>query len=157
MTDTLRVNGNLVSWGSHILTINGLRYTSLTEVSYGDKLETTQGYGMSRSHGPIGRTAGKYVPDNLKMKMYQHAITDIIAMLANISPDGSLGSAVIPITLAYYEVGLPDHMLSFVDCRLVTFTESITESADAPMGELEWTVQRIYRDGTALFRPENSI
>lgn len=154
MADIYRVNNRLVAWSSYVLTFNGLRYQSFSEVNYGDKLEFAQGYGQSSSHRPIARTPGKYVPDPLKFKFFQHGSTQLIQDIASWSPDGSLGSAIFPIVLQYYEVGLPAHILEFLDCSFVTMTETVSESAEAMMDEIEFSTQGILRDGIALFRPD---
>lgn len=155
MGDILRVNNNLVSWSSYILGLNGLRYSGLTEISYGDKLEVTPGYGMSRSHSPIGRTSGKYVVEPLKMKVFQHVAKEIRDDLIRISPDRTLSTPQIPITLQYYEYGLEAHMVYFEGARFVSETDSISESADAPMVDIEWSILKIWRDGVTLCRPDN--
>lgn len=154
MADIYRVNNRLVAWSSYVLAINGLRYQSFSEISFNDKLEYAQGYGQSQSHRPIARTPGKYVPEAVKIKFFQHGATQLVKDIASWSPDGSLGSAIFPIVLQYYEVGLPSHILDFLDCSFVTMNETISESAEAPMAEIEFSTQGILRDNIALFRPD---
>lgn len=155
MPDVIRVNGNLVSWGSYILSLNGNRYGGLTEISYADKIEVAKGYGMSRSHAAIGRTAGKYIVEPLKFKVYQHVAQEIRSDLALWSPDDSLTTPQIPIVLQYFEVGLPSHVVLFESARYVSESDTISESSEAPMVEIEWDIMKIWRDGKTLCRPEN--
>jgi hypothetical protein len=154
MSDRILYNGNLVGWSSYLLKINGLSYTNLTEVSDGDKLERAYGYGMSRSHKPIGKTPGKYTPDPLKIKFYQHSRGLLMNDLVQTSPDNSLANVPdFPVFLQYLERETTSSTL-FVDCSVTSIVESITESNEGVMCEVEFMPLYIERDGITLFRPD---
>ena len=69
MIDDLRVNGNLIGWGSHILKMDGERIYGITSIGFDQKRERSYGYGMTRAHAPSGRTGGKYTPGAVKMTL----------------------------------------------------------------------------------------
>ena len=156
MADTFRVNGNIVAYTSYILTINGIRYQGLTEVSYGHKIETAYAYGMARSGIPLGTTPGKYVPDPLKLKLYQHTAGAIKQDLydANTDPGAGLSGYRFPILLQYQELNLVSTVIDFRNCRLVTETTSLSEGAEATMTEFEFWPQFLVVNEQPLFRPD---
>lgn len=152
MSDAQYVNGLQLSWGSLKLKIDGEPYTGVSSVGYADALEVSYSYGMGRHHAPRGRSAGKYTPDPLTMTVSKATAQAIRDQLAALSPSGtSYGRAVVPIVLQYIEPDDTDITVEFDDCRLVKCTASNEESADALNEDLEFSVMRIRRNGTALY------
>ena len=82
MADEIRINGIAHSWGSTKLKIDGERYSGITSISYSDKLETSFGYGMGKSHKPRAQSRGKYSAEQIVMKVQTstaQAIRDTLA------------------------------------------------------------------------------
>jgi hypothetical protein len=149
--DTLRVNGNLVSWASTIFKIYTDRFTGLVSIGWDDKRERVPGYGMNRSHAPIGRTSGKYTPGIVKVKMHKHAAIDLRFYLANLAVDGrSYGNAIFPMYLQYVESDLVS-TVEFFDCATTGETCSDEESPDPRFEEWEFSTLRIRKDGLTLY------
>jgi len=152
MSDQLRINGNLFSWGSTKLKINSEPYTGITSIAYGDSLEVTKGYGMARHHAPIGRSSGKYTPDPLTMTMFQSSADVLREQIRLLSPTGnSIGTPNFPIVLQYIEPGLGPVDVVFNQCRLIKFSVSLDEGPDAVMEDVEFDVMSIVRNGAVLF------
>lgn len=149
--DDLRVNGNLIGWGSHILRIDQDRWYGITAIDWEQSRERAFGYGMNRAHAPIGRTPGKYIPGPLKMTMYKHTAQALRATLALSAVDGaSYGNVAVPIFLQYAE-GENTTTLEFDDACVVKETGADEENPDPTKEVWEWSVTRILSDGLALF------
>ena len=161
MADEIRVNGNLVSWSSYIFTLGTERYVGLREITYSDELEGVEPKpGMGRSHKGLGRPAGKYKVDPLKIKVFAHTAKAIRRDIQAVSSDGSLGTPELPAILQYVEAGSDDQQstVEFVQCRLVKpGTITVAEDADAKEEELEFSIMEIIRDGVSLARPNNIV
>lgn len=152
MADSVRINGNQISWSSAKLTINGERYTGIASISYADALEVSKAYGMGRSHAPRGRSAGKYTPDPLTMRAWKSTAQAIREQLAALSPSGtSYGRVAVPIVLQYVEPDDAVITVEFDAARLVKCTASNEEGADNLAEDLEWDVMLIRRNGLVLF------
>jgi hypothetical protein len=151
MSDDLRVNGNLIAWGSHILKINGNRWFGITGISWDQKRERAYGWGMARSHAPSGRTPGKYTPGALKTTLWKHTAGALRAYLASLVEDGrSYGNAEVPIFLQYVE-GSKTFTYEFEEATTVGENCSDEENADPNKEEWEWSLMRIRSDGLTLY------
>jgi len=157
MADYLRVNGNIVAYTSYFLTINGINYIGLTELTYGHKIETAYSYGMKRSGTPLGTTPGKYVPDPLKLKVYQHTAVALKTDLFNADPNfAGLSGFRFPVSIQWQEVNLNGTYIDFFNCRFITETVSLSEGSEAAMTEIELWPEYLIENGIPLFRPDNS-
>lgn len=152
MSDAIRVNGNLYSWGSIIVKIGGESYSGFTSVSYGDKRERSVQHGMGRHHAPRGRSAGKYSADNTKLGGPTSTIHAVRQALAAMAADGkSYGNAECQVVVQYVE---PDETPMHVEinrCALATDTSSHDEGPDPLKGEIEFSTMYIVRNGLTLF------
>jgi hypothetical protein len=149
--DDLRVNGNLIAWGSHILRIDGDRWYGITSMSWDQARERVFGAGMNRAHAPIGRTSGKYVPGVLKTTMYKHTAQALRAMLALLAIDGvSYGNTAVPIFLQCAE-GENTTTDEFDEACVVKESSDTEENPDPTKETWEWSVMRIKHDGLTLY------
>lgn len=152
MADSVRINGNQISWSSCKLTIDGEIYTGITSIGYADALEVSKSYGMGRSHAPRGRSAGKYTPDPLTMRAWKSTAQAIREQLAALSPSGtSYGRPEVTIVLQYVEPDDAVITVEFDGARLVKCTSSNEEGPDGLAEDLEWDVMAIRRNGLTLF------
>jgi hypothetical protein len=151
MADATRINGKQISWPSLKLTIGGESFTGVTSIGYADSLEVVKAYGMGRSHGPRGRSAGKYSVEPLTMTVWASTAQAIRALLAEQSPTGAIGGAVVPIVLQYVEPDDTTITVEFEDARYTKATIANEEGADALSEDLEFDVMRIRRNGLTLF------
>lgn len=150
--DPVLINGKAFGWASTSFKLGSLPLTGITDVTYGDKLEKAFAYGMNRSHAPIARTKGKYVPDPLKITVHRHTAQIIRDALAEASPDGkSTGSTSKMITIQSVEGDLPVQTVEAVGCELTEDTGSHKESPDPEMEELTFSVMFYRRNGKTLF------
>jgi hypothetical protein len=131
MSDSIRVNGNQVSYGSIICKVNGDRFYGFTAISYGDKRERTKAYGMGRHHAPRGRSAGKYSTDPRDGKSY--------------------GNVEFTIEVQFIEPGEDPMSVTLERCVIVSDSASHEESADPLKEELEIDCMLIRRNGKTLF------
>ena len=156
--DTIRVNGNLFSWGSIQVTVNGIILTGFNEITYGDKRERVEGYGLGSHHGPLGRSAGKYSTEESSLKGFTHAISELRNTLASFAPDGrSYGSVEFQVDIFYTESDLSSHSVNLLACVVTGDNSSRTEGADPLTDELKFKPLYIYRDGATLFDSQNYL
>ena len=107
MTDPIRVNGNLYSWGSLTIVVDGAIVTGFNEISFSDKRERVLGYGTGSHHAPLGRSAGKYSAEEVTLKGFKHAIANLRATLAQVAEDGrSYGNVEFDIDVYGVEASL---------------------------------------------------
>ena len=151
MINDPRVVVNLVSWPSHKFKFDGERLFGLTAVNWDDKRERAYGYGMNRSHAPIGRTAGKYTPGAVKLTLHRHTWKLILAHLRDKAPDGRSYGNVMVDAILQVEEGDVQSTVEFRDCVVTTKNGKAEESADPNMVEIELSVMRIIEDGATLY------
>ena len=151
MSDQLRVNGNLVGWSSCVWKIDGERWRGLTSIGWDEALETTFGYGMNKSHAPIGQTPGKYTPGNVKVRLWAHTAIALRKWLAAKSPDQkSIGKVYVPMFFQVAE-GEITSTVEFKRCRVTKTTPGVEEGPEGMIEEWEFTNQGVETDGTTLY------
>jgi hypothetical protein len=151
MADNIRVNGNLLSWGSLGLKIGAERYYGFKSISYGEGIESVLVYGMGRHHAPRGRTRGKYVIEPLKLQGEVESLKIVRQTLAALAPDGrSYGTVEFEVFLEAVEQE-QSSTTEFLRCRWAKNTGSFEESAEGLYEEIEISVLQIRRDGLSLF------
>ncbi len=151
MANEVRINGNVISWGSVICRINGIPQNWPTSISYSDKRERAVVYGMGRHHAPRGRTLGKYSVENPKLKGPKADVSGFLDYLASLSTDGnSFGDVRFDIVVQYIE-DEQSVTVEIEDCRVVGVTASDEESADALQDEVEIHAMRLRRNGKSMF------
>lgn len=150
MADQIRVNGNLLSWGSLIMKIDGEPFTGFTSIQYADKRERVLAYGMGRHHAPYGRSRGKYTPDPLKLTGWKSSIKLMRFALAN-KAGGSYGDYEFQVVLQGVEEDDEPFTVEFDRCVWVGNSASDEESADPLKEEIEISTMSIRRDTLTLY------
>lgn len=151
MSDQIRVNGNLIGWPSCVLKIDGERWYGITAINWDESLETAKGYGMGRHHAPIAETPGKYVPGNLKLRMYEHTAIQLRKSLASKSPDKrSVGRVRVPVFFQCAE-GEFTSTVEFKKARVVKMTPGVEEGPEGMIEEWELSNLGIVTDDTTLY------
>lgn len=159
MSDAIRVNGNLLSWGSIRAKIDGSLYHGFTSVTYADKRERTMAYGMGRHHAPRGRSAGKYSTENTKLGGPTATIQALRAALARKGGGTGYGNVLFDIVIQYVEPGSSDEPLTvqLEGCVLVGNSTSNEESPDPLKEEVEISVMRIRRNDLILWDEDQEV
>jgi hypothetical protein len=138
MSDRERINGNTYSWSSTEFHIGDDRITGVKSIEYGDSRERALAYGMNRSHAPIGRSAGKYTPDPVKVTVLKSTADAIRASLARQAGTGGPGNAESTIVVQYTE----DDLGSVVDiirrCTLTKQASKVEENPDPLYEDMEF-------------------
>lgn len=152
MSDQIRVNGNLYSWGSIKLKIAGELFYGFTTISYADKRERSKTWGMGRHHAPRGRSSGKYSTEPVKLAGPKDTIDALIKQLAKLAPDRtSYGNVVFQILVSYVEPGQDGITVEIDDCTITSLSSSDEENADPKAAEVEIDCMRIRRNGLSLY------
>lgn len=152
MSDQIRVNGNLYSWGSIKLKIGGELFYGFNSISYADKRERVKGYGMGRHHSPRGRSSGKYSTEPVKLGGPKDTIAALLRDLAKLAPDGkSFGNVNFQILVSYVEPGQDGITVEIDDCVITSISSSDEENADPKATEVEIDCMRIRRNGLSLY------
>jgi hypothetical protein len=152
MADRKRINGNIVSWASIRLTIDGEVYSGFVSLSFADKRERVKVYGMGKHGVPRARTRGKYSTDPVKLKGPKSTIEAMRQQLAKRSDNGaSYGEYEFPIVAQYLERGDTPMNVELLRCVYVGTSESAEEGSDPTMEEVEIDTMAIVRNGKTLF------
>lgn len=152
MSDQKRINGNIVSWGSISLTIDGEKFSGFTSITFADKRDRVKVYGMGKAQAPRARTRGKYSTDPVKLKGPKSTIEAMRQQLALQSDDGaSYGDYEFPIVSQYIEVGDTEMYVEIIGCVYVGTSSSEEEGPDPLFEEIEIDCMAIYRNGLTLF------
>jgi hypothetical protein len=153
MADTIRVNGNQLSWGSIIVKIDGERIYGFTSISYADKRERVKAYGMGRHHAPRGRSRGKYTVEPVKLGGWKGSVQALRQALADRATDQtSYGDVEFEIVVQYVEPGDEFPIQADIErCVWVGNSSSEEEGADPLKEEIEIDAMLIRRNGLTLF------
>lgn len=151
MPDQIRVNGNVLSWGSITLKLGEERFTGFTAISYGDGRERVKVYGMGRSHRPRGRTRGKYTTEPVVVTGYKTSLQAFRQALADRAGGNSYGDVEFQIVVEYTEADETPITVEIEDCTWTKNTSSESESADPLLEDAEFDCILIRRNGLVLF------
>jgi hypothetical protein len=152
MPDAIRINGNLYSYGSVRVKIDGEPFTGLTTIDYGDKLVMAKGYGLGVAQGARGRTRGRYETDEVKLTAYRDSAQALIASLSLRSSNGlSYGAVTFQMILQYIELGNVPINVVIDRCRISGVTDSNSEGSEALMTDFSIDCMAILRNGKTLF------
>lgn len=155
MSDQIRINGNILSWGSITCKIGNVKYTGLTGLSYGDKRERVKAYGMGVAQAPRARSRGKYTTDPVKVSGPKSTMAAIRSALAAQSPNGaSYGDVECQVTAQYFERGDVPLIVVIERCVWVGESSNEEESPDPLKEEAEFDCMQILRNGLTLFDSE---
>lgn len=152
MSDAIRVNGNLFSWGSIILKIDQEPFYGFTGITYADKRERVKGYGMGRHHAPRGRSRGKYTIELAKLTGWKSSIQAVRVQLAARSANGqSYGDVEFQIIVQYVESDEAPMTVALERCVWAGNSSSDEENPDPLKEEVEIDPMLIRRNGLVLF------
>ena len=152
MADQIRVNGNMVGWGSITIRLDDEVFSGFDSISYGDKRERVKHYGMGRAHAPRGRTSGKYTVENTKLRGPKGTVMALRTALARRAADGkSYGNVEFPIVVQYVESGEVPITVELERNAIVSDVSSDDESGDPSKEEIECDTMLIRRNGLTLF------
>jgi len=152
MADKKRINGNLISWGSIKVKVDGEVFYGFTSLSYGDKRERVKHWGMGKHHAPRGRSKGKYSTEPTKLKGPKGTMQELRAALAARASDGrSYGDVEFEIVALYTESDETPQKVEIERCVMVGNTTSEEESPDPNFEEVEIDCMLIRRNDLVLF------
>ena len=152
MSDSIRVNGNQLSWGSITLKVLGEAFTGFTAISYSDKRERVKAYGMGRAQAPRGRSRGKYTADNAKITGWKDSVSALREFLASKSDNGAnYGDVTFQIVIQYVEDDETPQTVELCDCVWAANNTSEDESPDPLKEDFEADVMFIRRNGMTLY------
>ncbi len=152
MADQIRVNGNMLSWGSIVVKVDNDRFYGFTSISFGDSRERVKAYGMGRHHAPRGRSRGKYNVDPVGLKGPTATMQALREALASRSSDGvSYGDVECEIVVQYIDSGDDPITVELERCVWSKNTTSNEEGPDPLSEEAEFDCMKIRRNGVVLF------
>lgn len=151
MSDEIRVNGNLHSWGSIILRINDDRYYGFTSINYSDSRERVKGHGMGRHHAPRGRSRGKYTTEPVTLSGFKGSVQQVRQALADAGDGEAYGDVEFQIVVQYVEDDDTPITDELDRCVWVKNTASNEEGPDPLKDEVEIDCMLIRRNGLVLF------
>lgn len=151
MADEIRVNGNLLSWGSIEVKVDGDRFFGFTSIGYTDSRERVKAYGMGRAQGPRGRTRGKYSVEPVTLTGHKGSMQQLRQALADAGDGESYGDTVFQIVVQYIEDDDTPITVELEDCVYTKTTTSEEEGPDPLTEDVEIDCLRIRRNGLVLF------
>lgn len=152
MSDKIRVNGNVHSWGSIIVKIDGEKYYGFTAIKYADSRERAKQYGMGKHHAPRGRSRGKYATEPVGLTGPKSTIQALRDALAQQSTSGtSYGDIEFDVIVQYVETDDTPITDEIERCVFVKNSVSHEEGADPLSEEIELDCMLIRRNGKVLF------
>lgn len=151
MSDSIRVNGNLLSWGSCGFKIDSERFFGIKSISFSEALEQVLVYGMGRHHAPRARTRGKYTVEPLKIVAEVNTIKVVQAALAQQAADGrSYGTVEFEVFLEAVEAE-QTYTAEFLRCKWAKTGSSFEEGPEALYQECELSTMQVVQNGLTLF------
>ncbi len=152
MADQIRVNGNLHSWGSITVKLDGERFHGFTAIKYSDSRERVKAYGMGKHHAPRGRSRGKYAVEPVGLTGPKSTVQALRDALAARSTGGtSYGDVEFDIVVQFIEandLAITDELEA---CVWTKNTVSHEEGPDPLSEEVELDCMKIRRNGKVLF------
>jgi hypothetical protein len=151
MSDKKRINGDVYSWGSIILKIEGDEFTGIFGIDYSQKRERSKQYGTGRAQKPRGRSKGKYSAEG-KITVPRGTMADLINFLADKSEDGvSYGDVVFQMTVQYVEADETPMLVELEDCVIAEESVSDEEGNEGLKDEITLDIMGIKKNGKTLY------
>lgn len=154
MSDQVRVNGNLLSWGSITVKINDERFTGFSAIGYGDARERVKGYGMGKDQAPRGRSRGKYTTDPVTLTGPKETMQELRAALARAGDGVSYGDTEFEIVVSYVEANEAPITVEIEQCVWVKNVTAEEEGPDPLKEDIEIDCMRIKRNGLTLYESQ---
>jgi len=152
MSDKIRVNGNVLSWGSIVLKLDGDRFYGFNSITFAHKRERVKLYGMGSHQAPRGRSRGKYSTDPVKLGGPPSSFEIFRQALADRSDDGiSYGDVEFQITVEAVELDETPLLVRVDRCVITGESNNYEESGDPLKEEVEIDCMKIIKNGKTLF------
>ena len=152
MSDQVRINGNVMSWGSISAKIDNEPFYGFTGVEFGDNRERAYVWGMGKSQAPRGRTRGKYTPEPGKLTGPISTVQALVDRLAAKASDRkSYGNVEFPVVIQFVDDGEVPVTVLLEGCVVTGIKNSHEESAEAVMQDVALSYMRVWRNGKCLF------
>lgn len=149
--DRIRVNGNVLSWGSLVAKIDGHVLFGWTVLNYEQAREREHVWGMGAHQAPQGRTRGKYTPGPVAMTGRKSSVAALKQHLADKSGIGSYGDAEFDIVLQGVEEDETPITVVISRCVITKVTANHQEGSEALAEDLEISCMSIRENGLTLF------
>lgn len=151
MADQVRINKNIVSWGSIKVKCAGETFHGFDMLAYGDRRTRTKHYGMGRHHAPRARTSGKYEVDVVKLRGPKGTVQALRQKLADAGDGTSYGNTPCQVIAEFVEADDTPMLVEIEDCVICSDTSSHEENTDPLKDEIELDAMMIRRNGLTLF------
>lgn len=151
MSDEIRVNGNLHSWGSIKIKVAGDLYTGFTSISYADSRERVKGWGQGKHHAPRGRSRGKYNTEPVQITGFKGSLQQLRKALADAGDGVSYGDTEFQIIVQYVESDDTPITVELDRCVWTKNSSSEEENPDPLKEDVEFDTMLIRRNGLVLF------
>jgi hypothetical protein len=155
MTDVLRVNNTILSWNSTICNIASAPFNGLLSIDYGHERKRKKVWGSRRDGRALGRTAGKYEPQEVSIKMLADS-WDVLSTILTAIGLGSYGDAEFPFFLQSAEPGIPlagsNPTLTVVmtDCCITSVHDGSAEGIDEKVKDITIDTMQLFENGKIL-------
>lgn len=151
MSDEIRVNGNLHSWGSIVARVNDERFYGFTAINYGDSRERVKGHGMGRHQAPRGRSRGKYDTEEVTLTGFKGSMAQLRQALADAEGTTTFGDIEFQIVVQYIEDDDTPITDELDRCVYTGTTASNEEGPDPLKEEIKIDCMLIRWNGLTLF------
>lgn len=151
MSDEIRVNGNLHSWGSIRAKLNDEVFFGFTAINYADARERVKGHGMGRHHAPRGRSRGKYTTEPVALTGFKGSIQQLRQAIADAGDGESYGDVEFQVVVQFVEADDTEITDELDRCVWTKNTSNNEEGPDPLTEEIELDCMLIRRNGLVLF------
>lgn len=144
MTDRIRVNNTIYSWTSSVFRMNGVGYVGISSFEFSDKRERKIVHGAKRDGTPIGKTAGKYIPGLITMKVLKDTWHQKMKVQLAALGQGSYGDAEFVMSAQFVEEAVGSIPISMfaTGCTVEEAKEGHDEGTDELVVDV--TIQPLY-------------
>lgn len=152
------INGNLYSFASVEIAVDGTNYAGITSIDYDDELKP--GEARSNQAEIIGRTLGEHTSTasfEMMKSTWENVVMPALA-LAGTGPDPSVfGTTYFNVNVNYAEQFAPTVMDVIEACRVMKVTNSHKQGSEALTVKVELSVQRISHGGYYIAPRPNQV
>lgn len=150
MTDTIRVNDQVLSWTSTEFKALGVPYVGIMSIDFSQTRKRKSVFGMKKDGRQIGRTRGKYEPGAVTMRWLAESYDILTDQLTPLGL-GSYGSARWTASLSGFEIGGKPLLWIFEDLIIDEDKVSAAEGIDELAYDVVMNVRGITLNGKTLY------